>query len=146
VSASCKKKDALLQKHHDHMVSLLENGEILPGRGQHQETSLARPGDTRWGSHHRTLIRIHQMWDSVISVLDSISHDGTDAEERGLASGYMINMETFEFVFILHLMLRLLGLTNDLSYTLQQKDQNIVCAMDMIVSVKSLMHKLRDDG
>ena len=128
------------------MVSLLESGEILPGRGQHQETSLARPGDTRWGSNHRTLIWIHQMWDSVISVLDSISHDGTDAEERGLASGYMINMETFEFVIILHLMLRVLGLTNDLSYALQQKDQNIVCVMNMIVSLKSLLQKLRDDG
>jgi hypothetical protein len=90
VSGSCKKKDALLQKHHDHMVSLLENGEILPGRGQHQETSLARPGDTRWGSHHKTLIWIHQMWDSVILVLGSISHDGSDSEETGLALGYMI--------------------------------------------------------
>jgi hypothetical protein len=108
------------------MVSLLENGEILPGRGQHQETSLARPGDTHWGSHHKTLIRIHQMWDSVISVLDSITHGGTNSEERGLASGYMINMETFEFVIILHLMLRVLGLTNDLSHALQQNDQNIV--------------------
>ena len=102
MSASCKKKDALLQKHHDHLVSQLENGEISSGRGQHQETTLARPGATRWGSHHRTLIRIHQMWDSVIEVLFGISHDGTDAEERGLASGYMINMETFEFVIILH--------------------------------------------
>ena len=97
------------------MVSLLENGEITTGRGQHQETSLARPGDTRWGSHHKTLVRILQMWDSVISVLDSISHDGTDAEERGLASGYMIYMESFEFVIILHLMLRVLGITNSLS-------------------------------
>jgi hypothetical protein len=109
VSASFKKKDALLQKHHDHMVAQLESGDILPGRGQHQETSLARPGDTRWGSHHRTLIRIHLMWDSVIAVLYSISHDGTDSEERGLASGYMINMESFEFVIILHLMLRVLS-------------------------------------
>jgi hypothetical protein len=30
-------------------------------------------------------------------------------------------METFEFVIILHLMLRVLGLTNDLSHALQQK-------------------------
>jgi hypothetical protein len=79
MSASCKKKDALLQKHYDHM-------------GQRQETSLARPGDTRWWSHHRTLIRIHQIWDSVILLLDSISHGGIDVEERGLTSGYMINI------------------------------------------------------
>jgi hypothetical protein len=86
------------------------------------------------------------MWDAVIEVLFSISHDGTDSEERGLASGYMINMETFEFVIILHLMLRVLGLTNDLSQALQQKDQNIVGAMNMIVSVKRLLQELRDDG
>ena len=96
MSASCKKKDALLQKHHDRLVTLLENGEISSGRGQHQETSLVRPGDTRWGSHHRTLIRIHQMWDSVIGVLHSISLDVGDAEDRGLASGYMVNMETLK--------------------------------------------------
>ena len=86
------------------------------------------------------------MWDSVVEVLCSVSHDGTDAEERGLASGYMINMETFEFVIILHLMLRVLGLTNSLSNALQSMDQNIVSAMNMIVSVKSLLQKLRDDG
>jgi hypothetical protein len=86
------------------------------------------------------------MWDSVIEVMHSISHDGIDAEERGLASGYMINMETFEFVIILHLMLQVLGLTNGLSQALQQKDQNIVSAMNMVVSVKSLLQKRRDDG
>ena len=139
-------KDALLQKHHDILVLELELGEILSGKCQHQETSLARPGDTRWGSHHKTLIRIYQMWDSVVEVLHGISLDGADADDRGLAFGFMINMETFEFVLILHLMLRVLGLTNDLSQALQQKDQNIVCAMNMIVSVKSLLQKLRDDG
>ena len=43
-------------------------------------------------------------------------------------------------------MLKVLGLTNDLSQALQQKDQNIVSAMNMIVSVKSLLQQLRDDG
>ena len=86
------------------------------------------------------------MWDSVIGVLHGISLDGGDAEERGLASGYMFYMESFEYVIILHLMIRVLGLTNDLSCVLQAKDQNIVSAMRMIVSVKSLLQKLRDDG
>ena len=136
----------MLQKHHDKLVSLLENGDIVSGSGQHQETSLVRAGDTRWGSHHRTLVHLYQMWDSVVEVLQGIVEDGTDMDDRGVASGYPINMETFEFVIVLHLMLRVLGLTNDLSQALQQKDQNIVCAMNMIVSVKSLLQKFRDDG
>jgi hypothetical protein len=48
-------------------------------------------------------------------------------------------MESFEFVIILHLMLGVLGLTNGFSQALQSKDQNIVSAMHMIVSVKSLL-------
>jgi hypothetical protein len=86
------------------------------------------------------------MWDSIVEVLCCVSHDGTDTEERGLASGYMIYMESFEFVIILHLMLRVLGLANGLSQALQSKDQNIMSAMNMIVLVKSLLRKLRDDG
>lgn len=42
------------------------------------------------------------MWDSVVEVLHGISLDGAYADDRGLASGFMINMETFEFVLILH--------------------------------------------
>ena len=90
--------------------------------------------------------RLYQMWDSVVEVLQGIVEDGTDMDDRGVASGYLINMETFEFVIILHLMLRVLGLTNDLSQALQQKDQNIVYPMNMIVSMKSLLQKFRYDG
>jgi hypothetical protein len=43
-------------------------------------------------------------------------------------------------------MIRLLGITNGLSNALQAKDQNIVSAMNMIVSVKRALQKLRDDG
>ncbi|XP_039129040.1 uncharacterized protein LOC120265224 [Dioscorea cayenensis subsp. rotundata] len=55
-------------------------------------------------------------------------------------------MESFEFIFILHLMIKVLGLTNDLSNALQQKDQNIVNAMGLIVTVKELIQDLRENG
>jgi hypothetical protein len=41
-----------------------------------QEIVLARPGDTRWGSHHVTLVCLSQMWDSVIKVLQIVHEDG----------------------------------------------------------------------
>jgi hypothetical protein len=56
VSASCKRKDALIAKHQDVLLEKLENGKILSGKGLHQESGLARPGDTRWGSHLKTLL------------------------------------------------------------------------------------------
>jgi hypothetical protein len=58
VGASSKRKDQLLQDHHDKLVEQLETGEIFPGRGKNQATSLARPGDTSWGTHHKTLVRL----------------------------------------------------------------------------------------
>jgi hypothetical protein len=58
VGASCMRKDALQAEHHDVLLEKIENGEIMTGRGLNQESSLARPGDTRWGSHLKTLLRI----------------------------------------------------------------------------------------
>jgi hypothetical protein len=100
VSASCKRKDQLLQRHHDKIVEELDSGAIFPGRGKNQETSLARPGDTRWGTHHKTLVRILFMWSSVLEVLENISEDASDGEKKTQASGLIERMETFEFVFV----------------------------------------------
>jgi hypothetical protein len=51
----------------------LNHGEISFGRGQHQETPLARPRDTRWGSHYKTLLHIETMWESIIEVLGIVN-------------------------------------------------------------------------
>ncbi|XP_050207612.1 uncharacterized protein LOC126657035 [Mercurialis annua] len=101
VGASCKRKDALRQSQHDHIVTQLENGEISSGRGMHQETSLARPGDTRWGSHYRTVLRILAMWPSVMEVLGYVHDDAIGSKDRGAALGLLERMENFEFVFTL---------------------------------------------
>ncbi|XP_050229221.1 uncharacterized protein LOC126678361 [Mercurialis annua] len=146
VGASCKRKDALRQSQHDHIVTQLENGEISSGRGMHQETSLARPGDTRWGSHYHTVLRILAMWPSVMEVLGNVHDDAIGSKDRGATLGLLDRMENFEFVFTLHLMKRVLAITNGLSQVLQEKNQNIVNAMDMIHAVKVKFQSFREDG
>jgi len=121
VNVSCKRRDQLAQNHHDNNVNQMENCQIFSGREKNQETSLARAGDTRWGSHHKTLCRLFHMWDSVLEVLENVAEDGV-GDKRTTASGLLLQMENFEFVFILHLKIRLLGITNDLSQCLQRKD------------------------
>ena len=140
VNVSCKRRDQLAQNHHDNIVNQLENCQIFSGRGKNQETSLARAGDTRWGSHHKTLCRLFHMWDSVLEVLENVAEDGV-GDKRTTASGLLLQMENFEFVFILHLKIRLLGITNDLSQCLQRKDQNIVRAVGL---VGITLHKIND--
>ncbi|XP_042458776.1 zinc finger MYM-type protein 1-like [Zingiber officinale] len=144
-ASSCKRADKLRQLEHDRKVKLLERGEISSGRELNQETSLARPGDTRWGSHHSTLYRIEQMWPSVIEVLQNLIDDD-DRSSKGLNRTLVERMERYEFVFILLLMKRILAITNHLSTVLQEKDQNIVNAMRLINNVKCKLQKLRDSG
>ncbi|XP_042003694.1 zinc finger MYM-type protein 1-like [Salvia splendens] len=72
VGASCKRKDQLRQLQHDRLVEQLNDGEVISGRGKNQETSLVRPGDTRWGSHYFTLLRLCSMWSSVDKVLEVV--------------------------------------------------------------------------
>jgi len=68
-SASSKRRDALTEAQHQYILNRLESGEISTGRGLHQSSSLARPGDTKWALHHITLLRLDQMWSSVLVAL-----------------------------------------------------------------------------
>ncbi|VFQ58409.1 unnamed protein product [Cuscuta campestris] len=65
VGSSCKRKDFLLQVHEEETLHRIEIGELSTGRGQNQATSLARPGDTRWSSHYKTLVRLFDMWNAI---------------------------------------------------------------------------------
>lgn len=146
VGASCKRKDELRQKQHDDMVARLEHGDICSGRGLNQESSLTRPGDTRWGSHYKTIIRLLSMWSSVVLVLTNIYEDGNERKSKGKVIGLIDKMERYEFIFIAHLMKLVLGITNCLSLSLQQKDQNIIHAMSLVFNVKKQLQNIRENG
>jgi hypothetical protein len=62
VGASCKRMEVIREKQYARIIEGLENGEISSGRGLNQETSLRRYGDTRWGSHYVTIIRLLAMF------------------------------------------------------------------------------------
>ena len=53
---------------------------------------------------------------------------------------------SFDFVFILHTMKEILGISNLLCQTLQQKSQDILNTMHIISNTKLLIQKLRDSG
>ncbi|XP_074356119.1 uncharacterized protein LOC141695806 [Apium graveolens] len=76
VDASYKRKDALRQKQHNQIVQNLEKSEKTTETRMHQETSLARPGETHWGSHYKTIIRILAMWSTLLKVLGDVYNDG----------------------------------------------------------------------
>lgn len=85
------------------------------------------------------------MFDSVIDVLEIIENEGI-AEQRGQAYALLNSLQSFEFVFILHLMKKVMGITNALSEALQRKDQDIINAMNLVKISKEQLQATRDDG
>jgi hypothetical protein len=73
------------------------------------ECNLARSRDTRWGSHLKTLLRILVMWEAIIDILEIVKKDSVKPENNGEAFGLIGKMESFDFVFIMHLMIELLA-------------------------------------
>ena len=110
----------------------LELGEIESGSGLNQEMGLARPGDTRWGSHYKTILHIIDMYSTIREVLITLGKDPTQRDDWPNIHAMVLIFESFEFVFNAHLMLVILGYTNELSQSLQKKDQDIVNAMSLV--------------
>ncbi|XP_050236137.1 uncharacterized protein LOC126686146 isoform X2 [Mercurialis annua] len=143
MSASCKRSDALKHSHHQKTLERLETGEICTGTGQNQQTSLKRPCDTRWGSYHGTIIRLLDMYPAVLDVLETIKLEGSDGAQRSMAGSMILKMEEYEYVFTMHLIKTIMGITNELSQALQRKDQDIANAMSLVKAVKHRLNTLR---
>ncbi|KAL3839148.1 hypothetical protein ACJIZ3_023739 [Penstemon smallii] len=141
---SPKRRDFLLDKQYEKVVEALSNNEIESGQGLNQERTLVRASDTRWGSHYGTLMSLVTMFSSVIDVLGFVVEESTD--RNGEASNLLLILQSFSFVFNLHLMTLILGITNDLSQALQRKDQDIVNAMRLVKLYKDRLQETRDDG
>ena len=119
---------------------------MLRGRGRNQATNLTRARDTRWGSHHKTLCRLQLMWSVVLEVLENVCQDATNLAQRTTTTGLLEKMESFEFVLVLHLMIKVLGNTNDLSQCLQKKDQNIIRAIGLVGVTLQKLNEIRHHG
>lgn len=86
------------------------------------------------------------MFPSVIDLLEYLKHDESLTYlQRGHASTYVKKIQTFDFIFLLHLMKNILLKTNDLSQALQRKDQDIVNAMNLVRFTKTLLSRMRND-
>ncbi|KAJ9545337.1 hypothetical protein OSB04_025044 [Centaurea solstitialis] len=146
VNSSCKRKDMIRESHKDRIQEEIGNDEIVTSKGLNQEISLVRAGDTRWNSHHRTIMSLIALFPEVVKVLEYVQEDGDNVATRLQASGILSYFKTFEFVFYMHLMLTIFGLANSLSQALQRKDQDILEAVSLIQTTKDQLQMLRENG
>ncbi|KAH9742750.1 TTF-type domain-containing protein [Citrus sinensis] len=120
VGVSAKCRDILHKKHAFTIIEALGTGELLSGQGLNQEITLKRPVNTRWSSYYGTLTSIISMFPYVVDVLEIIEVQG-NFEQRFQAKTLLKFMQSFDFVFCLFLMKKILGYANELSRALQKK-------------------------
>ncbi|XP_044386084.1 zinc finger MYM-type protein 1-like isoform X2 [Triticum aestivum] len=145
VGGSSKRRDMIRDINLEEMRKALGCGQLTTGTGLNQEQCLQRPGDTRWGSHAKTLKSLLHMFRSVVKVLEFVEEEDTDRTNRDQANGLLVYFQSFDFVFYLHLMLTILTTTNTLSLALQRKDQDIVNAMKCVKSTRIVLNELREN-
>ncbi|KAJ9132806.1 hypothetical protein P3X46_033639 [Hevea brasiliensis] len=146
IGGSCKRRDMLQEKQLEKVFKGTAKGEIKTGQGLNQETALKRSGDTHWSSHYGTLINLIYLFPSIIDVLVYIGENGNDDPQRAEAIDLLDIMNRFEFVFVLHLMKKILGITHELSQVLQRRDQDIVNAMNLVKVSKCHLQVIRENG
>ncbi|GJS47665.1 zinc finger MYM-type protein 1-like protein [Tanacetum coccineum] len=82
----------------------------------------------------------------IIKVLEFVENEGNNGSTQNQASGILVYFESFDFVFYLHLMKYILGLTNILSQALQKRDQDVVEAVSLVESAKGQLKDFRVNG
>ena len=72
--------------------------------------------------------------------------DGSNSEQRYETTNLLESMQSFNFVFSLHLIRVILGITSELSQALQRKDQDIINATTFVKVCKKELQIMRESG
>ncbi|XP_038682193.1 uncharacterized protein LOC119982737 isoform X1 [Tripterygium wilfordii] len=128
----------------------IKMGPYQPKLAEYRRTNqignLHRSGATRWSSHFDSICSLIDMYGATISVLESIIEEGSSNSMRGEAGGCLMIMRSFEFIFTLYMMHKIMGITDLLCKALQHKSLDIVNAMDLVSTTKALLFTLREEG
>ncbi|XP_024178590.1 zinc finger MYM-type protein 1-like [Rosa chinensis] len=146
VGASSKHRDIFIEKQSLKVIEALKVGELTSGHGLNQETEIKCSCDTRWSSHYGTLLNFTVMFSSIIDELDEIAFDKVSSDQKHEAFISLKLLQSFDFIFSLHLMRIILGITHELSQALQKDDHDIVNAMDLVKVCKRKLQTFRESG
>ena len=122
IGVSCKRKEMLRVAQAQQVAQAFTDGELESGKGLNQELSLGRPGDTRWGSHYKLIVNVISLYPVISEVLDKIGDVSSSSDDRLKADVVSYALESFDFIFMIHLMKTIFGVANDLNNALQRKD------------------------
>lgn len=145
-SVSSKHNSELQSVQIHEITNMIAIDELETSKGANQIGTLWKTGDTRWGSHFHSVYSLIKMFKATCEVLQSIVKRGSNYSQRGNANSIYNLITSFDFVFILHLVKEILGITYILCQALQQKSQDILNAMHHVSTTRALVQKMREDG
>ncbi|KAL6627137.1 hypothetical protein ACP70R_030863 [Stipagrostis hirtigluma subsp. patula] len=93
-----------------------------------------------------TVLHIVSMYSTIRKVLIKLGKDRSHKDDWGKIHAVCGAIESFDFIFMAHLMLVILGYTDDLCQSLQRKEQDIVNAMSLVQVAKGRLQHMRDAG
>ncbi|XP_017624765.2 uncharacterized protein LOC108468389 [Gossypium arboreum] len=146
VSASSKRHDELQKAQAAEISRLVSINELATGTRMNQMGTLQLPGETRWSSHLNSVTSLLKMYNATSTILENLKNTTSNYSQRGDAHNAYNSLRSFEFIFILHVMKEVLGITDKLCQALQRRSQDILNAMSLVLTTKDLIQKLRDDG
>ncbi|KAG5587397.1 hypothetical protein H5410_047831 [Solanum commersonii] len=132
------------QHQEDKLEELLKFGEVHTG-ARFESRTWPPTRVIRWRSHFKTLDNFLILFSSIVNVLKDMKRDCPYHLDRFAAENLLSKIHEFEFVFMLHLMFKVLLLTNELNKVLQKKDQDIVNAMGLLDLSKKRLQMMRED-
>ncbi|KAM0914505.1 hypothetical protein ACQ4PT_011490 [Festuca glaucescens] len=105
---------------------------------------LGTPCDTRRQSRYETVMHVISLYPSIWRILTTIGEEHSGIESVR-AQIIFTSFESFEFVFIAHLLLTIFEYTEDLRSALQEREHNIVTSIDLVSVMKKRLQSLRED-
>ncbi|GJS39535.1 zinc finger MYM-type protein 1-like protein [Tanacetum coccineum] len=96
--------------------------ERKSGKGKNQELGLGRPDDTSWGPHYKIKLNVIALYPAIREVLAKIGDMPSSTDHDKLkAEGVSFAIESFDFIFMAHLMKTMFWVANELNVALQNK-------------------------
>ncbi|XP_052478442.1 uncharacterized protein LOC105775519 [Gossypium raimondii] len=145
-SASSKRHDELQKAQAVEITRLVSINELATGTRMNQIGTLQRPGETRWSSHLNLVTSLLKMYNATSTILENLKNTASNYSQRGGVHKTYNRLRYFEFIFILHMMKEVLGITDNLCQALQRPSQDILNAMSLVLTTKGLIQNLKDDG
>ncbi|KAH1064725.1 hypothetical protein J1N35_029712 [Gossypium stocksii] len=141
-SSSSKRHDELQKAQAAEITRLVSINELATGTGMNQIGTLQCPGETRWSSCLNSVTSLLKMYNATSTILENLKNTGSNYSQQGDAHNTYNRLISFEFIFILHMMKEVLGITDNLCQALQRRYQDVLNAMSLVLTMKDLIQKL----